>query len=62
MKEKPKGTGRSTAHDALPHDIVVAIAGGVGTAAAKAAIQGAKKIIAKKKADAEKPKIILTDK
>src|ERR1700722_18541299 len=50
MKEKPKGTERSTAHDALPHDIVVAIAGGVGTAAAKAAIQGAKKIIAKTKA------------
>jgi hypothetical protein len=66
MKEKPKGTGRSTANDALPHDIAVAFAAGAGTgvgaAAVKAAIHGAKKIIAKKKADAENPTIILTDK
>jgi hypothetical protein len=70
MKKKPKGTGRITAHDALPHDVVVAIAQGAaqgvgaaaGAVATQAAIDGAKKIIAKKKANAEKPNIILTDK
>jgi hypothetical protein len=41
---------------------VVAFAQGAGAVAATAAIHGAKKIIAKKKPDAEKPKIVLTDK
>jgi len=61
MKEKPKGT-RSTTNDSFPHDIAIAFAKGAGAAAATAAIHGAKKIIAKKKPEAEKPKIILTDK
>jgi hypothetical protein len=66
MKEKPKRTGRTTANDSLPYEIAIAIAQGVGTGvgavAATAAIHSAKKIILKKKADAENPKIILTDK
>ncbi len=62
MKEKPKGTGRSTANDALPHDLVIAIAGAATKEVAQAAIHGAKKLIDKKKAEPEKPRIILTDK
>jgi len=66
MKEKPKGTGQSLANDGLPHDIVIAFAKGAGAVAGgvavKAAIHGAKNVIAKKKASAEKPSIILTDK
>ena len=61
--------GRSTATDALPHDVVVELAKGAakvaaaaaGSEVAKATIRGAKKIIEGKKAKSEKPTIILTD-
>lgn len=65
MNEKQK---RSRATDALPPELAAAMAAAGKIAAsaaaaevAKAAIRGAKKIVGKKKAEPEKPTIILTD-
>jgi hypothetical protein len=61
MAKDPKDMGRSTTTDALPHDVVVAVASVAASEAVKATIRGAQKIVEKQKAKNEKPKIILTD-